>query len=34
MDGALRTMPQEVKEQYKKQLHELQEASGEGMLER
>ena len=33
MENALRTKPLEVKEQYEKQLRELQEAYGEAMLE-
>ena len=33
MENALRTRSVEVKEQYKKQLRELQEAYGEAMLE-
>ena len=32
-ENALRTKPLEVKEQYEKQLRELQEAYGEAMLE-
>ena len=33
MENALRTKPLEVKEQYERQLRELQEAYGEAMLE-
>ena len=33
MENALRTKPLEVKEQYERQLKELQEAYGEAMLE-
>lgn len=33
MENALRTKPLEVKEQYEKQLRELQQAYGEAMLE-
>ncbi|PAT38885.1 DUF1153 domain-containing protein [Vandammella animalimorsus] len=33
MENALRAKPLEVKEQYEKQLRELQEAYGEAMLE-
>ena len=33
MENALRTKSLEVKEQYEKQLRELQEAYGEAMLE-
>lgn len=33
MENALRTKPLEVKEQYEKQLRDLQEAYGEAMLE-
>jgi transposase-like protein len=33
MENALRTKPFEVKEQYERQLRELQEAYGEAMLE-
>ena len=33
MENALRTKPLEIKEQYERQLRELQEAYGEAMLE-
>ena len=33
MENALRSNPQDVKEQYERQLKELQEAYGEAMLE-
>jgi|GEM_PF-2975044 len=33
MENALRTKPPEIKEQYERQLRELQEAYGEAMLE-
>lgn len=33
LENALRTKPMEIKEQYEKQLRELQEAYGEAMLE-
>ena len=33
MENALRTNPQDMREQYEKQLKELQEAYGEAMLE-
>ena len=33
MENALRTNPLDVKEQYEKQIKELQEAYGEAMLE-
>ena len=33
MENALRANPQDVREQYEKQLRELQEAYGEAMLE-
>src|SRR3569832_679892 len=33
MENALRANPQDVREQYEKQLKDLQEASGEAMLE-
>jgi len=33
MENALRTHPQDVREQYEKQLKDLQEAYGEAMLE-
>ena len=33
MENALRSKPLEVKEQYERQLRELQEAYGEAMLE-
>ena len=33
MENALRSKPLEIKEQYERQLHELQEAYGETMLE-
>ena len=33
MENALRTNPLEIREQYEKQLKELQEAYGEAMLE-
>ena len=33
MENALRTKPLEVKEQYERQIKELQEAYGEAMLE-
>lgn len=32
-ENALRTNPLDVREQYEKQLHDLQEAYGEAMLE-
>jgi hypothetical protein len=34
MENALRAKPQDVREQYEKQLKDLQEAYGEAMLER
>ena len=33
MENALRTKPLEIREQYERQLKELQEAYGEAMLE-
>jgi len=33
MDNALRAKPEDVREQYERQLKELQEAYGEAMLE-
>ena len=33
MENALRTKPEDVREQYERQLKELQEAYGEAMLE-
>ena len=33
MENALRSKPLEIKEQYERQLRELQEAYGEAMLE-
>ena len=33
MESALRTNPLEIREQYKKQLKDLQEAYGEAMLD-
>jgi len=33
MENALRTKPEDVREQYERQLNDLQEAYGEAMLE-